>query len=422
MPAGRVVEGDLERLGHRRCRPGGRDRCRRRRATARRGRRPRGRGARAAPTTSWRPKSAASSKAPGAVSPPVSQIAGRVAADRAEAPGVQAGDVVGAVTAHRDAADRDAARVGVQLADRPRDHLVDDVVAPAAVAAVVPVGVVAAVGEDHGRARAGRAAASAARNAPLTLDSGPAPLPWRKTSSGDGLRAAAPAATGDLGQRATDELGVDRVALDRRLRWACEVPLCTFLRRSRRRAARPRPRGPRRRLTGSRSGPEVRRRAGRRRRRRPPRRARAGTAASSPPEVIGSQRSGGSRRRRRTPRRVLGVAALAAGDPVAVRRAAPRRRAAPARRRRRVVRGQAAGQRELVQVAEQPEAGHVGQRVGARRARGAGGVAVGLAHHGDRGVEVGAVAAPRLVAVVHRARAERLGEDERVARLVRRRS
>ena len=80
---------------------------------------------------------------------------GGVPADRAETPGMQAGDVQRAEAAHRDTADGDPFRVGVQPAQRLRDHLVDDEGAPGSVGSVMPVGVGTAVGEDDvGCARA----------------------------------------------------------------------------------------------------------------------------------------------------------------------------------------------------------------------------------------------------------------------------
>ena len=77
--------------------------------------------------------------------------------------------------------------------------------------------------------------------------------------------------------------------------------------------------------------------------------------------------------------------------------------------------------RELVQVAEQPEAGDVGHRVRPGRARRRGAVAVERRHHLDRPVDRGAGDAA-LDRGRDRARAERLGQDERVAGAGRRRS
>jgi hypothetical protein len=74
-----------------------------------------------------------------------------MAPDGAEAPGVQAGQVVGAEAAHRNATDGDAPAIGVEQRDRPWDHLAHHVGAPLARDAVMPVGVISAVGEDDVR-------------------------------------------------------------------------------------------------------------------------------------------------------------------------------------------------------------------------------------------------------------------------------
>ncbi len=77
----------------------------------------------------------------------------RVCPDGAEPVGVQPGDVQRPEAAHADAADGHALRVGRQLLHRSRDHLVEHVARPLRAAPVVPVAVVAAVGEHHrGRA------------------------------------------------------------------------------------------------------------------------------------------------------------------------------------------------------------------------------------------------------------------------------
>jgi len=72
-----------------------------------------------------------------------------VAADGAEPPRVQQGQVIGAEAAHRDAADRHEMRIGPEAPFHRRDHLPHHVPAPVAFGAVVPVAVVAAVGESH---------------------------------------------------------------------------------------------------------------------------------------------------------------------------------------------------------------------------------------------------------------------------------
>ncbi|HEX5929501.1 MAG TPA: hypothetical protein VFY48_08910 [Solirubrobacterales bacterium] len=76
---------------------------------------------------------------------------GRVAAGRAEATGVLQRQVVGAEAAHRDAADRHPLGVDPEAAHDPRNRFLHHVGRPAPAAAVVPVAVVAAVGEgdDH---------------------------------------------------------------------------------------------------------------------------------------------------------------------------------------------------------------------------------------------------------------------------------
>jgi hypothetical protein len=74
-----------------------------------------------------------------------------VPTDGAEAVRVQPGEVVRAEPSHRDAADRDTPRIGVRFLEGARDHLVDHVPAPRAVAAVVPVGVLSTVREDDRR-------------------------------------------------------------------------------------------------------------------------------------------------------------------------------------------------------------------------------------------------------------------------------
>ena len=61
---------------------------------------------------------------------------------------MQPRDVERAEAAHRDPADRGAARVGAELAAGTRDRLASDPRAPLPVAAIVVVGAVAAV--DHG--------------------------------------------------------------------------------------------------------------------------------------------------------------------------------------------------------------------------------------------------------------------------------
>jgi hypothetical protein len=81
----------------------------------------------------------------------VPEEGGGVAADGAEAVRVQQRQVVGAEAAHRDAADRDHVRVGPEALFHLRDHFPHHVSAPPAFPAVVPVAVVAAVGEGDDR-------------------------------------------------------------------------------------------------------------------------------------------------------------------------------------------------------------------------------------------------------------------------------
>ena len=159
-------------------------RGRRRRATARRsrhGRRPRSRARR---TTSWRAKSAASSNAPGALSPALSHVAAECPPTAQKRAGPRAGDLERAVAAHRDPADRDPVRVGAEALHRRRDDLVEHVARPVAAAAAVPVGGDAAAGEhDHGRARALRG--QRRPKAALAFDS------WPSRRGRAGTRAAA---------------------------------------------------------------------------------------------------------------------------------------------------------------------------------------------------------------------------------------
>ncbi|MFN8163056.1 MAG: hypothetical protein U0R26_04340 [Solirubrobacterales bacterium] len=76
-----------------------------------------------------------------------------MAADRAEAARMQERQVVGAEAAHRDAADRQPVRVDPEAVAHRRDHFAHHVASPIAFGTIVPVAVVAAVGEgDHGRA------------------------------------------------------------------------------------------------------------------------------------------------------------------------------------------------------------------------------------------------------------------------------
>ena len=101
--------------------------------------------------TSLASKSSASSKASGAVSSAASHRAGEWPPTAQKRPD-GAGRCRRRRSPHRDAADRDPARVGVAFARGQRDRFVDDVAVPVAFFAVVPVAVVAAVGEgDHRR-------------------------------------------------------------------------------------------------------------------------------------------------------------------------------------------------------------------------------------------------------------------------------
>ena len=145
----------------------------------------------------------------------------------------------------------------------------------------------------------------------------------------------------------------------------------------------------------------------------------AATAISNPPDVIASaQRTsrpgidpvaeageGGG---------VARVAAGAAGDAVGVRRELER--PVDARHRRGVdPHGYAARERELVGVADQPEAGHVGRRRGPRRDRLRGRGGVEGRHHLDRPRDQPVVGPIALRGGRDEAGAERLGQDQDIA-------
>ena len=138
--------------------------------------------ARARPMRSLRAKSAASSNAPGAVSPLQQPEGRRVAADRAERRGPPAGDVEGAESAHRDPADRHPPPVGAGAPDRLGDDLVEHVARPLARAAGVEVRVVTTIGEhDDGRALALRAKRGRERGVGVRLGCPARPRPCRNT-------------------------------------------------------------------------------------------------------------------------------------------------------------------------------------------------------------------------------------------------
>ena len=107
--------------------------------------------ARAAPTTSWRAKSSASSKAPAAVSPPVRQSAGEWPPTAQKRPGLSR------AMSYAPKPPIEMPPIATRCGSAPKrldelgDHLACDVAAPVAVGAVVPVGVVAPVGEGDQR-------------------------------------------------------------------------------------------------------------------------------------------------------------------------------------------------------------------------------------------------------------------------------
>ena len=160
-------------------------------------------------------------------------------------------------------------------------------------------------------------------------------------------------------------------------------------------------RGPRRRSRGRRRWARSSRRSGRnepiRQARRPTIRpigvpgapAPGGAATSSPPEVIASHRSQRSSsdtasahvthgsthsRLRRVPPAIGGSAAPSRSSTPSIAGTAADVELG----------GHAAGERQLVQVPEQPEAGHVGHRARARRESARGRVAVERRHHAPR--------------------------------------
>ena len=146
----------------------------------------------------------------------------------------------------------------------------------------------------------------------------------------------------------------------------------------------------------------------------------AGRATSRPPEVVASV----SRRRRQAGTSAAKVVKPSAHS--ALRALPPETPASPGqkllhpvdRRDGRGVdlRGQAALATHVVQVAEQPEAGHVGHRVRVPGERRLGGGGVQLDHRGDGPREQRVVRSAALARGDDGAHAERLGEHEHVAR------
>ena len=169
----------------------------------------------------------------------------------------------------------------------------------------------------------------------------------------------------------------------------------------------PRWRRARRRRSRRRSGPAARTRP-----RVRPRRAARPTSSRRTRGAAAPPRHRGERRERLG---VVAVAAAAARDGVLALE--QRQHAVDRRHGRRVDhRRDAARAPERVQVAEQPEAGDVGHRVRAGRARRGGCAVVERRHRRDREGEQVVVAQAALARGRDRADAERLGEDEHVAR------